>query len=47
MNTLRLNFYYLKIVHILLLFKLFSIHKIIGYTLKNKQKGKCICIHES
>ena len=42
-NTLRLNFYYLKIIHIL--------HpryhpKIIGHILKNKQKNKCVCIHE-
>ena len=42
-NTLRLNFCYLKILHI--------IHphyhlKVIGHTLKNKQKNKCVCIHE-
>ena len=42
-NTLRLNFCYLKIIHIL--------HppcysKIIGHILKNKPKGKCACIHE-
>ena len=42
-NTLRLNFCYLKIIHIL--------HpryhpKIIGDVLKNKQKKKCVCIHE-
>ena len=41
-NTLRLNFYYLKIVHIL--------HpryypKIIGHILKNKQKNNCVCIY--
>ena len=41
-NTLRLKFYYLKIVPIL--------HpryhpKIIGHILKNKQKNKCVCIH--
>ena len=37
-NTLRLNFCYLKIIHIL--------HpKIIGNILKNKQ-NKCVCIHE-
>ena len=40
-NTLRLNFWYLKIMHIL--------HpryhlKIIGHILKNKQK--CVCFHE-
>ena len=42
-NTLRLNFCYLKIIHIL--------HpryhpKIIGYTVKNKQNNKLVCIHE-
>ena len=42
-STLRLNFCYLKIIHIL--------HpryhpKIIGHILKNKQKNKCVCIHE-
>ena len=42
-NTLRLNFDYLKIIHIL--------HpryrpKIIVHTLKNKQKNKCFYIHE-
>ena len=43
-NTLRLNFCYLKIIHIL--------HpryhpKLKGYTLKNKQKkSKCVCINE-
>ena len=42
-NTLRLNFGYLKIFHIL--------HpryhpKIIGHTLKDKQKNKYVCIHE-
>ena len=37
-NALRLNFCYLKIIHIL--------HpKIIGNILKNKQ-NKCVCIHE-
>ena len=40
-NTLRLNFYYLKIVLIL--------HpryhpKIIGHILKNRQKKECLCI---
>ena len=42
-NTLRVNFCYLKTIHIL--------HpcyhpKIIGHILKNKQKNKCVCIHE-
>ena len=42
-DTLRLNFCYLTIIHIL--------HqrdhpKIIRYVLKNKQKNKCVCIHE-
>ena len=42
-NTLRLNFCYLKIIHIL--------HpryhpKIIGHILKNKQKDMNLCIHE-
>ena len=42
-NILRLDFCYLKIFHIL--------HpryhpKIIGHILKNKQKNKCVCIHE-
>ena len=42
-NTLRLNFDYLKFIHIL--------HsryhpKTIGHTLKDKQKNKCVCIHE-
>ena len=37
-NTLRMNFCYLKIIHIL--------HpKIIGNILKNKQNN-CVCIHE-
>ena len=40
---MRLNFYYLKTIHIL--------HpryhsKIIEYTLKNTQRNKCICIDE-
>ena len=39
----RLNFCFLKIIHIL--------HpryhpKIMGHILKNKQKNKCVCIHE-
>ena len=42
-NTLRLDFCYLKIIHIL--------HppyhpKIIGHILKNKQKNNCVCINE-
>ena len=41
-NTLRLNFYYLEIQ---------VIHsryhpKKLGHILKNKQKNKCVCIHE-
>ena len=42
-NTLKLNFYYLKIIHIL-----HSLYhpKIIGHILKIKQKNKCVCIHE-
>ena len=43
-NTLRLNFWYLKIIRIL--------HpryhpKIIGHILKNSQKNKYVCIHET
>ena len=40
-NTLRLNFYYLKIVLIL-----HPRHhpKIIGHILKNRQKKECLCI---
>ena len=42
-NTLRLNFFYLKIIHILYP----HYHpKIIGHILQNKQKSKCACIHE-
>ena len=42
-STLRLNFCYLKIIHIL--------HpryhpEIIGHILENKQKNMCVCIHE-
>ena len=42
-NTLGLNFYYLKIIHIL--------HQryhpeVIGHILKSKQNNKCVCIHE-
>ena len=43
-NTLRLNFCYLKIIHIL------HPHyhpKIIGHILKNKQKNKGVFIHET
>ena len=41
-NTMRLNFCYLKIIHILHL----PYHrKIIGH-IKNKQKNKFLCIHE-
>ena len=42
-NTLRLNFCYLKIIHIL------HPHyppKIIGHILTNKQNNKCFCIYE-
>ena len=42
-NTLRLNFYYLKIIHIL---RSRYHPKIIAHILKNKQKNKCIFIHE-
>ena len=42
-NTLRLNFCYLKIIHILHL----GYHpKITGHILKNKQKNKFVCIYE-
>ena len=41
-NTLRLNFCYLKIVHIHPRYHL----KTIGHVLRNKQKKKCVCIHE-
>ena len=41
-NTLRLNFYYLEIIHILPP----RYHpKTIGHILKNKPKKKCVCIH--
>ena len=41
--TLRLNFCYLKIIHILHL----RYHpKILGHILKKKEKNKCVCIHE-
>ena len=38
-NTLRLNFFYLKIIHIFY-------KKILGYILENKQKKKRVYIHE-
>ena len=41
-NTIRLNFCYLKIIHIL--HPLYH-PKIIGHILKNMQKTKCVCIH--
>ena len=42
-NTLRLGFYYLKIIDILHT----RYHaRIIGHVLKNKQKKKCACVHE-
>ena len=41
-NTLRLNFYYLKIIQIL---RPRYHPKIIGHILKSKQKSKCVCIH--
>ena len=40
-NTLTLNFWYLKIIHILN-----PNPKIIGHIPKNKEKNKCVCIHE-
>ena len=42
-NTLRLNFCYLEIIHIL--HQCYH-RKIIGRTLEKKQKNKCGCIHE-
>ena len=43
LSTLRLNFCYLKIIHILHP----SYHlKIIGHILKTKQTSKCVCIHD-
>ena len=42
-NILRLNFCYLKIIHILH----HRYHpKIIGHTLKNKRKNTCVCIQK-
>ena len=41
--TLKLDFCYLKIIHIINI----PYHpKIIGHILKNKQNNKCVCIHE-
>ena len=43
LSTLRLNYCYLKIIHILHS----SYHlKIIGHILKTKQTNKCVCIHD-
>ena len=42
-NTLRLNICYLKIIHI---FHPHYYPKVIGHTLKNKQKNMFVCIHE-
>ena len=42
-NTLRLSLCYLKTIHI---FHPRYHPEIIGHTLKNKQKNKCVCIHE-
>ena len=42
-NTLRLNICYLKIIHILHPRKHPNIK---GSTRKNKQKNKCVCIHD-
>ena len=39
---LLLNFWYLEIIYILLPHHL----KIVGDIVKNKQKYKCVCIHE-
>ena len=42
-NTLRVNFWYLKTIHILQP----RYHpKIKGHNFKKKQKYKCVCIHE-
>ena len=42
-KTLRLNFCFLEIIHILHT----RYHpKIMGRILKNKEKNKCVCIHE-
>ena len=43
-NNLRPNFCYLKIIHIL--YRCYS-PKILENILKNKQKNKCVCIHEN
>ena len=42
-NTLRLEFCYLSIIHV---FHPRYRLKVIGHTLKNKQKNKCVCIYE-
>ena len=42
-NTLELNFCYLKVIHVLHA----NYHpKIMGHILKNKQKNKCVRVHE-
>ena len=42
-NTQRLNFCYLKIIHIV---RQHYHPKVTEHILKNKQKGKCVYIHE-
>ena len=42
-DTLRLNFSYLTVIHIL---RRYYQPKIIAHMLKNKQKNKCVFIHE-
>ena len=42
-NALRLNFSYLKLIHIL--YQRYH-PKVIGHLLKNKRKNKCDCIHK-
>ena len=44
-NTLRMNFHYLKIIHIQFFIHVI-IQKIIARILKNKQKKKYICKNE-
>ena len=41
-NTPRLNFCYLKVIHIL---HQYYHPKVIGHILKNKQTKKCVCMH--
>ena len=41
-NTLRLNFFYLKIIHILHP----RYHPITAHILKNRLMNKCVCFHE-